>query len=173
MSLGCGGEGIASPHTEKDLRGPDPRAQSGTRPGTPEVILCLPTTGPLLPQAHGGREQSEDRHEACRLALGSKAKHQRRRRRTLQGQWARGGQGDSESHVLSGPSSLGDFCCLVVSCIVLLLADAVVVSSLYMSISIPDPALCTPQGKSSQLPTRNLSLVLPVFRPPCQSDRRQ
>lgn len=96
--IGCGCEGIASPHTEKDLRDPAPRAQ---RPGQalPRSFFVLHDRT-LVPPALGDRKGSEDKHESVpRPALGSRAKPGQQGRRTLQGQWARGGHGDSESHV--------------------------------------------------------------------------
>lgn len=60
----CGVDLRVSPApTHRERSRPQGSQGSGTRPGTPEVVLCLSTTGPLFPQAPV-RDKSEDRHES-------------------------------------------------------------------------------------------------------------
>lgn len=127
------------------------------------------TAGPLFPRplvTERQRGQARERAPYSARGQGDRAKPGQQGRRTLPGQWARGGHGDSESHVRGHIV----WTILLLSCLSLL---RVVVRrccccfSLFMSTSIPEP---------SPLQPRNLyctsSLVLPVFRPPCQLDRR-
>lgn len=160
--IGCGCEGIASPHTEKDLRDPDPRAQGpGTRPGTPEV-LCLPRQDPCSPRLQVSEES--DRHESVPTSAREQAKPGQQGQRTLQGQWAQGGHNDSESHVLG--QLFGRFLrpsCLF--CAFLFVRRSCCCLSLYISISIPDPAPLQPREDRHSW-HQALSLVSLSLSPP-------
>lgn len=68
--IGCGCEGITSPHTEKDLHDPDPRAHgSGTRPGTNSLFVFHYVVQDKTPAPPGSRR--------ARRATGTKRADQR------------------------------------------------------------------------------------------------
>lgn len=170
--IGCGGEGIASPHTPKKISvTPTPGPRDQTRHSRGHSLSS--TAGPLLPQAPTEREEKSDRHEACRPALGSRPSPGSKVDEPCQ---ANGHEVDMAIlNLMSWASCLDDSCFPFVSSARRCCSsvDAVVVfsPSILASAFLTQPLCRLREDRHNwQQP---LSLVSQSFRPPCQSDRRQ
>lgn len=160
--IGCGCEGIASPHTEKDLHDPDPQGPRLRDQTRNEFALCLPRQDPCSPRLQVS--EKSDRHEACPPALGSRPSPGSKVDDPCRA------NGHDVGMVILNLMLWGQvfgrlllpFCLFCASSFV---RRCCCCFSLYISISIPDPASLQPRERTATAGTRHCRWSPRLFAP--------